>query len=86
MQIQLTADNVEIVVGQLSNVVSVATDVEDQISDNAEIISEVLSDTTAVVASGNFSVDISVSVYSKYHTIILVTFFYTVFVKRFRSY
>ncbi len=60
IQVQLTAENLEMIIGQLANVVSVATDVQDQVSDNVGIISAVLSTTTTVAASGNFSIDISV--------------------------
>ncbi len=49
------------VVEQLANAVSfAATDMRDQISDNAAVVSSTLSSAATVVTSGNFSINIPV--------------------------
>ncbi|XP_064384592.1 deleted in malignant brain tumors 1 protein-like isoform X4 [Halichondria panicea] len=58
-QIGITSENIEMVVEQLANAVSfAATDMRDQISDNAAVVSSTLSSAATVVTSGNFSINI----------------------------
>lgn len=61
LQQPITADNVDMVVNELSNIVNVISDPADQSTKNLEVIATVFSSTTSLIAGGNISVSISVS-------------------------
>ena len=61
LQQSITADNVDMIVNELSNIVDVISDPADQSTKNLEVIANVFSSTTSLIASGNISVSNSVS-------------------------
>ena len=61
LQQPITADNVDMIVNELSNIVNVISDPADQSTKNLEVIATVFSSTTSLIAGGNISVSISVS-------------------------
>ena len=61
LQQAITADNVDMIVNELSNIVDMISDPADQSTKNLEVIADVFSGTTSLIASGNISVSNSVS-------------------------
>lgn len=58
----ITAENIDMIVGELTNIVSQVSDPADQSSDNLNVIATVFSSTTSLIASGNISVSDTVSI------------------------
>ena len=61
LQQSITADNIDMIVNELSNIVDEISDPADQSTKNLEVITNVFSNTTSLIASGNISVSNSVS-------------------------
>ena len=61
LQLPITADNVDMIVNELSNIVDMISDPADQSTKNLEVIANVFSSTTNLIASGSISVSNSVS-------------------------
>ena len=61
LQQPITADNVDMVVSTLSDIVNNISNPADQSTKNLEVIATVFSSTTSLIAGGNISVSISVS-------------------------
>ena len=61
LQQPITADNVDMIVNELSNIVNVISDPADQSTKNLEVIATVFSSTTSLIAGGNISASNSVS-------------------------
>lgn len=57
----VTAENVEMIVGTLTTIVSGATSTDDQVADNAGIISSTLSQATDLLMNGSFTIEDQVS-------------------------
>ena len=67
LQQPITADNVDMIVNELSNIVNVISDPADQSTKNLEVIATVFSSTTSLIAGSNISVSNSVSNLKQYY-------------------
>ena len=64
LQQPITADNINMIVGELTNIVSQVSDPADQSSKNLDVIATVFSSTTSLIESGNISVSDTVSLFT----------------------
>lgn len=67
LQQPITADNVDMIVNELSNIVNMISDPVDQSTMNLEVIATVFSSTTSLIAGSNISVSNSVSNLKQYY-------------------
>ena len=61
LQQPITADNINMIVGELTNIVNQISDPADQSPDNLNVIATVFTNTTSLIESGSISVNDNVS-------------------------